>query len=138
VKRSSKLWLGCKIALWTLLLLFFANILRAQGDEGCPHAGSDRRLLGRTGCWVQRKLTIENARNPKTIWSLRVKRFSLRIDPRHPHLLIEWPARSHKFWCFRAGYRWDSNARAYIFPAIAFKKVSGPMQEYERNRSTAD
>jgi len=34
-------------------------------------------------------------------------------------------------WRFRAGYRWDANARAYIFPAIAFKKVNEQMKEYQ-------
>jgi len=55
----------------------------------------------------------------------------MKIDPRHPHLLIEWPTASGGFWRFRAGYRWDANARAYIFPAIAFKKANGPMKEYQ-------
>ena len=134
MERGSKVWIGCKIALWALLLLFFANIIRA--DAGCPHAGSDRRLLGRCGCWVQRKLTIENAQTPTWIWSVRIKRFSMRIDPKHPHLLLEWPASSRKLWRFRAGYRWDANAKAYIFPAVAFKKVTGPMKEYQLQRGT--
>jgi hypothetical protein len=56
---------------------------------------------------------------------------SVKIDPRHPHLLLEWPARSQKLWRFRAGYRWDANAKAYIFPALALKKVDGPMPEYQ-------
>ena len=30
--------------------------------QGCPHEGSDHRLLGHLGCPVQRKLTIEGAR----------------------------------------------------------------------------
>jgi hypothetical protein len=56
----------------------------------------------------------------------------MKIDPRHPHLLIEWPAASSgKLWRFRAGYRWDANAKAYIFPAIAFKKTNEPMKEYQ-------
>jgi hypothetical protein len=83
------------------------------------------------GCPIQRKLTIEGARPPRTIWHFRVLKVSVKIDPRHPHLLIEWPARSQRLWMFRAGYRWDANARAYIFPALALKRVDGPMQEYQ-------
>ena len=30
------------------------------------------------------------------------------------------------------GYRWDANAKAYIFPALALKKVDGPMAEYQK------
>jgi len=119
----------------------FGSLLIGQG---CPHEGSDRRLLGHWGCPVQRKLTIENARPPRTIWSIRVFKVSVKIDPRHPHLLIEWPtgggrlgpaleqAQTRKWWRFRMGYRWDANARAYIFPSLALKKVDGPMREYQK------
>ena len=99
--------------------------------QGCPHEGPDHRWFGRVGCQVQRKLTIERARPPRTIWSFHLLKLSVKIDPRHPHLLLEWPARSQKLWRFRAGYRWDANAKAYIFPAVALKKVNGPMPEYQ-------
>jgi len=56
----------------------------------------------------------------------------VKIDPKHPHLLMEWPARSQRLWRFRMGYRWDANAKAYIFPALALKKVDRPMAEYQR------
>jgi len=98
--------------------------------HGCPHEGRDRRLLGAAGCWIQRKLTIENAQGPTTIWSIRIWKLSLQVDPRHPHLVIEWPAASSMLWRFRIGYRWDSNAKAYIFPAMAFKKAGTSMTEY--------
>ncbi len=113
-----------------LLALLLALPLAGQG---CPHEGSDYRLLGRVGCPVQRKLTIENARPPHTIWSFRLLKVSVKIDPKHPHLLIEWPARSPRWWRFRAGYRWDANAKAYIFPSLALKRVDGPMPEYQRD-----
>lgn len=100
--------------------------------QGCPHEGADHRLLGHIGCKIQRKLTIEHARPPRTIWSFHVSKISVKIDPKHPHLLMEWPARSRKLWRFRMGYRWDSNAQAYIFPALALKKVNGPMAEYQK------
>ena len=32
------------------------------------------------------------------------------------------------------GYRWDANAQAYIFPSLAFKKVDGPMAEYQKDK----
>jgi hypothetical protein len=99
--------------------------------QGCPHEGSDHRLLGHLGCPVQRKLTIERARPPRTIWSFHLLKASVKIDPKHPHLLIEWPARSRRLWRFRMGYRWDANAKAYIFPSLALKRVDGPMHEYQ-------
>jgi hypothetical protein len=112
----------------TIVLLF---ALPAMG-QGCPHEGADHRLLGHVGCQIQRKMTIEHARPPRTIWSFHVLKLSVKIDPKHPHLLMEWPARSQRLWRFRMGYRWDANARAYIFPALALKKVDGPMAEYQR------
>jgi hypothetical protein len=114
----------------TLIILL---ALPAMG-QGCPHEGADHRMLGRVGCQIQRKMTIEKARPPRTIWSIRLLKVSVKIDPRHPHLLVEWPARSGKLWRFRMGYRWDANAQAYIFPSLAFKKVEGPMAEYQRDK----
>ena len=114
----------------TIVLLL---ALPAMG-QGCPHEGADHRMLGRVGCQIQRKMTIEKARPPRTIWSIRVLKVSVKIDPRHPHLLVEWPARARKLWRFRMGYRWDANAQAYIFPSLAFKKVDGPMAEYQKNQ----
>jgi hypothetical protein len=111
-----------------LIALLFGLSLAGQG---CPHEGSDHRLLGRVGCPIQRKLTIEGARPPRTIWHFHLLKVAVKIDPKHPHLLIEWPARSGRLWRFRAGYRWDANAEAYIFPALALKRVDGPMHEYQ-------
>jgi hypothetical protein len=68
-----------------LLALLFGHSLAGQG---CPHEGSDHRLLGRVGCPIQRKLTIEGARPPRTIWSFHLLKVSVKIDPKHPHLLM--------------------------------------------------
>jgi hypothetical protein len=114
----------------SLIALLFALPVVGQG---CPHEGPDHRWFGRVGCQIQRKMTIEHARPPRTIWSFHVLKFSVKIDPRHPHLLVEWPARSQRVWRFRAGYRWDANANAYIFPALALKRVDGPMPEYQKD-----
>ncbi len=114
--------------MFPLIALMFTLSVAGQG---CPHQGSDHRLFGRTGCLIQRKLTIESAQPPMKIWSFHIGKVSVKIDPQHPHLLVEWPSNSTKLWRFRAGFRWDANARAYIFPAIAFKKVAGPMTEYQ-------
>jgi hypothetical protein len=111
-----------------LLALLFGLAL---AGHGCPHEGADHRLFGSVGCPIQRKLTIEGARSPRTIWSFHLLKVSVKIDPRHPHLLIEWPARSQRLWRFRVGYRWDANAKAYIFPSLALKRVDGPMREYQ-------
>ena len=113
-----------------LIALLFALPLVGQG---CPHEGPDHRWFGRMGCQIQRKMTIERARPPRTIWSFHLLKVSVKIDPKHPHLLVEWPARSQRLWRFRAGYRWDANAKAYIFPTLALKKVDGPMPEYQRD-----
>jgi hypothetical protein len=82
-----------------LALLFGLSL----SGQGCPHEGSDHRLLGRVGCPIQRKLTIEGARPPRTIWSFHLLKISVKVDPKHPHRLIEWPARSQRLWRFRVG-----------------------------------
>ena len=64
--------------------------------QACPHEGSDHRLLGDIGCPIQRKLTIEDACPPRTIWSFHLFKVLVKIDPKHPHLLIEWPTRSQE------------------------------------------
>ena len=129
VTRMNRLRLDWKICPAGLLVVLILALTMAGQD--CPHEGSDHRLLGGIGCWIQRELTIEGAQPPRKVWSLDLGKISVKIDPKHPHLLIEWPTSSGKFRRFRAGYRWDANARAYIFPAIAFKKVDGPMKEYQ-------
>ena len=69
-----------------LLALLFGLSLAGQG---CPHEGSDHRLLGRVGCPLQRKFTIEGPLPPRTIWFFHLLKVSVKIDPKHPHLLIE-------------------------------------------------
>lgn len=114
------------------MVSLFAVLFLSLAGGGCPHQGTDHRLLGRIGCPLQRKLTIENAPPPRTIWSFRLHKVSVKIDPKHPHLLVEWPTKSPRWWRFRMGYRWDANAKAYIFPTLALKKVDGPMLEYQK------
>ena len=129
VQRKNALMLNWKKVSAGLLIVLSLCLL--WPGSGCPHAGSDRRLLGRGGCWIQQKLTIEGAPPPRKLWCFVLANVSMKIDPSHPHLLIEWPTASGRFWRFRVGYRWDANARAYIFPAIAFKRANGPMREYQ-------
>jgi hypothetical protein len=129
---GAPLLFGSPLSCTRMVSLIALLLAMPVAGQGCPHEGADHRLLGHVGCQIQRKLTIEHARPPRTIWSFHILKVSVKIDPRRPHLLVEWPARSQRLWRFRAGYRWDANARAYIFPALALKKVNGPMAEYQR------
>src|SRR5260370_11728615 len=117
----------------SIIALLFA--LPALG-QGCPHEGPDHRMFGRVGCELQRKMTIERARPPHTIWSFHLLRLSVKIDPRHPHLLVEWPARSQRLWRFRVRYPWGANAPAYIFPPPPLKKGRVPIPEHQRYHHT--
>ena len=126
--KGTEMFQIVRILLLPFLALMFSLPMAGQG---CPHAGLDHRLLGQPGCWIQRKLTIESAQPPSKIWSFHPGKFSVKIDPKHPHLLIEWPTSSGELWRFRVGYRWDANARAYIFPAMALKKAGQAMKEYQ-------
>src|SRR5260370_4291421 len=86
---SSKWPLG-RARMLPLTALLFALPLVGQG---CPHEGPDHRWVGRIGCQIQRKMTIERARPPPTICSFHLFKISVTIDPKHPHLLVELPAR---------------------------------------------
>ena len=59
----------------TVLIIALAFCLLWPG-RGCPYEGSDHRLLGRTGCWIQRKLTIKGARPPHKLWSFDLAKVS--------------------------------------------------------------
>src|SRR3989442_6035700 len=103
------------------LLIALVFCLGWAGQD-CPHEGPDHRLLGRAGCWIQRMLTIESARPPSKIWFLDFGKTSMRIDPRHPHLLIEWPTASGKLWRVCPGARRGPEAKADISPATGGMK----------------
>ncbi len=113
-------------------LITFAFLASTLWGKNCPHEGSDKRLFRSLVCPLQRGLTIENARPPGKIFSIRAGNLWVKVDPRHPHLLVESRISDRKWLRFRAGYRWDLNARAYIFPAVAFKMTTGPMREYQK------
>src|SRR5260370_15942002 len=102
-----------------LIALLFALPLVGQG---CPHEGPDHRWFGRMGCQIQRKMTIERARPPRTIWSFHLLKVSVKIDPKHPHLLVEWPARSQRLWRFPAAHPVAANAPDQIFSPPAPQK----------------
>src|SRR3989449_3820004 len=103
-------------------LLIALGFCLGWAGQDCPHEGPDHRLLGRAGCWIQRMLTIESARPPSKIWLLDFGKTSMRIDPRHPHLLIEWPTASGKLWRVPAGYPWGAKAKTENFSARAVYK----------------
>src|SRR5260370_19423305 len=108
----------------SIIALLFA--LPALG-QGCPHEGPDHRMFGRVGCELQRKMTIERARPPHTIWSFHLLKLSVKIDPRHPHLLVEWPARSQRLCRFRVGVPCVAHCPTHTFPPPALKKVARPL-----------
>jgi hypothetical protein len=107
--------------MFPLLALLFGLSVAGQG---CPHEGSDHRLLGRLGCPIQRKLTVEGARPPRTIWSFRLLKASVKIDPKHPHLLIECPARSPKIVAVPGGLSLGCQRESLYFP-LARAKAGG-------------
>src|SRR5260370_14588075 len=98
--------------------------------QGCPHEGPDHRLLGRVGCQIQRKMTIERARPPRTIWSFHLLKLSVKIDPRHPHLLVEWPARAQRLWRFPPPPPLDPHPPSHIFSAPALQHVERPLSQH--------
>src|SRR3989442_7484109 len=106
------------------LLIALVFCLGWAGQD-CPHEGPDHRLLGRAGCWIQRMLTIESARPPSKIWFLDFGKTSMRIDPRHPHLLVEWPTASGKLWRVPTWLQWGGKPKTCMFLGAWVEKGGG-------------
>jgi len=109
-----------------------------MANQGCPNEGSDTRLFGRWGCWVQSRLSFHSTTAPKE-WRVR-HALSLRFPP-YVGVCIPLTARMARvfgrpndgrswFFTVRAGFRWDPHWRyrdgsgrtgGYIFPEVIIK-----------------
>jgi hypothetical protein len=105
--------------------------------QACPHEGSDHRLLGDIGCPIQKKLTIEDACPPRTIWSFHLFKVSVKIDPKHPHLLIEWPTRSQEILAVPDGLPLGCQRESLYFSRpLRSRALRGRCESTERTRNS--
>jgi hypothetical protein len=92
-------------------------------SQGCINQGSDRRVGATVVCWAQGHLSWKSEHEP---------RFVLVGDPERTNIGLAWPPYlvynspdgSGRWHMFRIGFRYDHNWRGYIFPTVAWKRVS--------------
>ena len=91
--------------------------------QGCPNEGADTRIFGSLVRRLQRSLSWPSLKEPT--W----------LAAKLPYVGIAWPPyiivqvpQGGRWWMARAGFRYDFNAKMYIFPALAFKHVAQPMK----------
>ena len=96
-----------------------------MSGQGCPHEGTDHRLFGRWGRWVQTALSFHT-----TIPPIRV----LLQFPPFVALVVQTRRDPPRFFTFRAGFRWDPHwpyaygtgrTGGYIFPEVIIKAAMG-------------
>jgi hypothetical protein len=91
-----------------------------MANQGCPYEGSDTRLFGSIVCFIERLGTFTSNVHPVMV---------LFDFPLGMRIFIPWFGGKTIF--FRvAVWRYDWNAKAYIFFTGAFKKVSRPYPLY--------
>ena len=96
-------------------------------DEGCVNQGNEHRLGATVICWAQRHLSWRSEHEPYFVLIGNSKRTSLGLAwP--PYLVFNSPDGSGHWRMFRIGFRYDRNWHGYIFPSVAWKRLSNPLR----------
>jgi hypothetical protein len=96
-------------------------------DQGCVNQGQDRRIGATVVCWAQRRLSWKSDDVPEFMLIGNAQRTNLGLAwP--PYLVYNSPDGSGHWRMFRIGFRYDRNWRGYIFPTVAWKRLSNPLQ----------
>ncbi len=81
-------------------------------NQGCPHEGTDHRLLGRLTCWLQRHFTFRS----------RIPPPQLRLD--FLGLGLYLPIGRNRLFLLRIHlFRYDYYSNQYIFFSAAAKRL---------------
>jgi hypothetical protein len=98
-----------------------------SANQGCVNQGSDRRIAAPVICWAQRQLSWKSEHQPHFLLIGNQDRTSLGLAwP--PYLVYNSPDGNGRWRMFRIGFRYDRNWRGYIFPTIAWKRVTTPLR----------
>lgn len=118
------------------LVLAFASETRARvfsvassvvSNQGCVNQGSDRRIGAPIICWAQRHLSWKSVHEPHFVLIGHPDRTSMGLAwP--PYLVYNSPDGTGHYRMFRIGFRYDRNWRGYIFPTLAWKRISNPLR----------
>lgn len=96
-------------------------------SQGCVNQGGDRRWGAPVICWAQRHLSWKSVHRPHFLLIGREQGTSLGLAwP--PYLVYNSPDGDGRWRLFRIGFRYDRNWRGYIFPTMAWKRVSNPLR----------
>ena len=96
-------------------------------NQGCVNQGKDRRVAAPLVCWAQRHLSWKSNHEPHFVLIGHSERRSIGLAfP--PYLVYNSPDRSGRWHMFRIGFRYDRNWRGYIFPTMAWKRISSPLR----------
>lgn len=102
-----------------------------MANQGCPNEGSDERLFGKIGCWIQSQLSFHSTNPPKErVWRIETT-YVFRLPP-YVAVIVPLPSKDGKprWLSFRAGWRWDPHwaykdgsgrSGGYIFPEAILK-----------------
>lgn len=98
-----------------------------SASQGCVNQGSDRRIAAPVICWAQRQFSWKSEHQPHFLLLENHDRTSLGLAwP--PYLVYNSPDGKGRWRMFRIGFRYDRNWRGYIFPTVAWKRVTAPLR----------
>jgi hypothetical protein len=96
-------------------------------SQGCVNQGSDPHVAATVICWAQRRFSWKSAHEPHFVLIGNPERTNIGLAwP--PYLVYNSPDGSGRWRMFRIGFRYDQNWRGYIFPTVAWKRVSHPLR----------
>jgi hypothetical protein len=99
----------------------------APVSQGCINQGADRRVAAMFVCWAQRHLSWKSEHEPHFVLIGNAERTNIGLAwP--PYLVYNSPDGSGRWRMFRIGFRYDQTWRGYIFPTVAWKRVSHPLR----------
>lgn len=88
-----------------------------MADQGCPNEGSDTRVFGRIGCWVQSRLSFKSSHQPASVLVAFPPYVSV-------NLWVPFAPAHRRYLHVRFGWRYDKYWPGYIFdPALKAKEI---------------
>jgi len=134
VNTSTQAYLAASCAFVLCLALAFparsaksSNVSATPVSQGCVNQGSDPRVAATVVCWAQRHMSWKSEHEPHFVLVGNPERTNIGLAwP--PYLVYNSPDGSGRWRMFRIGFRYDQNWRGYIFPTVAWKRVSRPLR----------
>jgi hypothetical protein len=98
-----------------------------SADQGCINQGNDRRFAAAVICPAQRHLSWKSEHDPHFVLIGSPERTSIGLAwP--PYFVYNSPDGSGHWRMFRIGFRYDRTWHGYIFPTVAWKRLSKPLR----------